>query len=610
MTHVLYRLTFALVALAGLAACTAPGAVLDQPAGESADLVVHGAAITTLWDERPEAQAIAVRDGRVLAVGSDADVLALAGPDTRVVDAGGRRIIPGLNDSHLHPTRGGRFYAAELRWDGVPTLAEALDRVAEQAARTPDGEWVRVIGGWSPYQFEEARFPTPAELTEVAPDTPVFVLYLYSRGWLNAAGVRALGITDTTETPAGSRYEFTPDGGAILHAEPDPTLLYQTIGALPGLSESQQVLSTRYFYRDLNRFGLTSVIDAGGGGHLFPDDYTGTQALAEAGEMPIRVSYYLFPQAPGEELADFEEWIESNDLGNAARDLAHGYELEGAGEFLVWSAGDFENFLAPRPSLADRDGYRDELKAVTERVVRAGWPLRIHATYGETLSRVLDVFEEVDAEEQAAGRPGFSGIRWAIDHAETATADEIARIAALGGGVSVQARMAYAGEFFRDRYGDEAAASAPPLRALLDAGVPLGTGTDGTRVASYNPWPSLYWLVSGRTVGGTLLAAPENRLERDQALRLYTEGSAWFSQEEDVKGTLAPGMLADFAVLDRDYFAVPEAEILDIEAVLTVVGGEVVYGAGPFAGLAPELPPIEPAWSPVRHYGGYYRAEM
>lgn len=229
MTRPLYRLAAAVVALAGLAACAAPGAVLDdlaQPAGESADLVVHGATVTTLWDERPQAQAIAVRDGRVLAVGSDADVLAPAGPDTRVLDAGGRRILPGLNGSHLHPTRGGRFYAAELRWDGVPTPAQALDRVAEQAARTPDGEWVRVIGGWSPYQFEEARFPTPAELTEVAPDTPVFVLFLYSRGWLDAAGVRALGITDTTETPPGSRYEFAPDGGAVggavVHAASNP----------------------------------------------------------------------------------------------------------------------------------------------------------------------------------------------------------------------------------------------------------------------------------------------------------------------------------------------------------------------------------------------------
>ena len=219
------------------------------------------------------------------------------------------------------------------------------------------------------------------------------------------------------------------------------------------------------------------------------------------------------------------------------------------------------------------------------------------------------MFEEVDAAERAAGRPGFApegGFRWTIDHAETISEASVRRIQALGGGVAVQARMAYAGEYFAERYGAEAAAQAPPLRRLLDADVPVGAGTDGTRVASYNPWMALYWLVSGRTAGGTLLAAPENRLSRAEALRLYTADAAWFSQEEDVKGVLAPGRFADFALLSADYFEVPEEEIREIESVLTVVDGEVVYGTEEFAGLVPALPPIEPAWSPVRIFGGYY----
>ena len=574
-----------------------------------AALVVTGARVWTGDPARPEAEALAVgADGRLLAVGAEAEVRALAGPATRVVEAGGRRVIPGLNDSHLHAVRGGRFYAAELRWDGVPTLAEAMRRVAEQAARTPDGEWVRVVGGWSPYQFAERAMPTPAALTEAAPDTPTFVLYLYSRGFLNAAGVRALGITDTTTAPAGGRYELTPDGGAVLHAEPDPTILYKTIGALPGLSEPDKALSTRHFYRELARLGLTSAVDAGGGGHVFPTDYTGTDVLAQADEMPIRISYYLFPQRPGREVADFEGWTTDYQAGrNAAETLAHGYELEGGGEFLVWSAGDFENFLAPRPDLAERD-YESDLRAATTTLVRAGWPLRIHATYDESIGRILDIFEAVDRDERAAGRDGFGGVRWAVDHAETLRPANLARIQALGGGVAVQSRMAYAGEDFADRYGAAAARNAPPLRQLLDAGVPVGAGTDGTRVGSYDPWPALAWLVTGRTVGGLQLAAPENRLSRAEALALYTVGSAWFSQEEDVKGLLASGQYADFAVLSDDYFSVPEGRIGQIESVLTVVGGRVVYGAAEFAGLVPALPAIAPSWSPVRHYGGVYRA--
>jgi hypothetical protein len=550
-----------------------------------------------------------VRDGKILQVGSSEAVLALRGPETRVLDGGGRRLVPGLNDSHTHVVRGGRFYATELRWEGVPSLAEGLSMIEEQAPRTPEGQWVRVIGGWSPFQFEERRMPTPAELTAAAPDTPVFVLFLYSRGFLNQAGVEALGITDATEAPSGSRYELIPGEGAILHAEPNPTILYQTIGALPGLTPEQQELSTRHFYRELNRFGLTSAVDAGGGGHTFPVDYEGTRLLAEAGGMPLRVSYYLFPQRPGKEYEDFQTWMADNDVGiDGALHLDHGYELEGGGEFLVWKAGDFENFLAPRPDLSDREGWKQELRRVTTLLVRGGWPLRIHATYGESATQILDVFEEVHRAEVAAGRDGFDGIRWAIDHAETIRPADIQRVKALGGGIAIQSRMAFAGEYFAERYGEDAAAEAPPIRQMLDAGIPIGVGSDGTRVSSYNPWRTLHWLVTGETAGGTPLAASANRLSRAEALELHTVGSAWFSGEESRKGRLAPGQFADFALLSKDYFEVPADEIPTIESVLTVTGGEVVYGAAEYADLTPELPAIEPEWSPVREFGGHYRA--
>jgi predicted amidohydrolase YtcJ len=168
--------------------------------------------------------------------------------------------------------------------------------------------------------------------------------------------------------------------------------------------------------------------------------------------------------------------------------------------------------------------------------------------------------------------------------------------------------MAFAGEFFVERYGAEAAAHAPPIRQMLDAGLIVGAGTDATRVASYNPWISLYWMVTGRTVGGMQLASPENRLSREEALRLYTVGSAWFSSEEEMKGRIAPGQFADFAILSADYLTVPEEQIRRIESVLTVTGGDVVYSADPFTAFAPEpLPPVSPAWSPVAAFGGYQR---
>ena len=570
------------------------------------DMILIEGEVVTHDPLRPRAQAVAMRGGIVQATGSTGEIRALAGPETEIVSAGGRRVVPGLVDSHMHPTRGGRFYAAELRWDGLGSLARGLEMIAEQAARTPEGQWVRVIGGWSPWQFQERRFPTPAELTEASASVPVYVLYLYSQGYLNAAAVRALGIGPETEVPPGTRYEFTEDGGAVIHAEPNPNLLYGAIGALPPLSNEEQVLSTRHFYRELARFGLTSVIDAGGGGHTYPDDYGGTRALADAGEMPIRVSNYLFPQKPGEEMAAFERWNQRVALNaNLAAHLAHGFVVEGAGEFLVWSAGDFENFMAPRPSLTDRRGYDAELTSVTRYLVRQGWPLRIHATYDESIRLIMDVFERVHAAEREAGRPGFDGIRWAIDHAETVSIESLRRIAALGGGLASQARMAYAGELFAERYGEEAASNAPPIEDIVAHGIPLGLGTDATRVASYNPWAALDYYVTGRTVGGTRLMAERHRRTREQALWLYTVGSAWFSGEEALKGRLMPGQFADLAVLDRDYLSVPDDELADIQSLLTVVAGQPRHAAGPYEGLAPDLLPIQPEWSPVRAYGGY-----
>ena len=583
----------------------APFLALAGPAsaesGARADLIVHNAKIATQDTRAPEAQALAVRGERLVAVGSDADVLALRGERTRVVDAGGRRVVPGLDDSHLHAVRGGRFYNLELRWDGVASLERGLDMIREQAKRTPKGEWVRVIGAWSPYQFAERRMPTTAELDVAAPDTPVFVLFLYSQAFVNRAGVAALGLTPQSVPPAGGRYEFVAGGGAILHAAPSPAILYTTIAKLPQLSAEDQLNSTQHFYRELNRFGLTSVVDPGGGGHAYPADYQATLALARRPHLALRIASYLFAQKAGSELADYEKWTaeEKLELDRAVERL-NGYVVEGAGENLVWSAGDFENFMAARPELGARADA--ELAAVVRVLAKHQWPIRIHATYDQTISRILDVFETAFKET------GYQA-RWALDHAETIGEQNLARVKALGGGIAVQDRMAFAGEIFAERYGAEAAANAPPLRAMLRAGIPVGAGTDATRVSSHNPWLSLYWLVTGRSVGGTQLASPENRLSRQEALRLYTLGSAWFSGEESVKGALAPGRYADFAILSADYFAVPDEEIRTIESVLTVVGGDAVYAAEPFAALAPApLPPVSPAWSPVATFGGYPRA--
>jgi len=560
------------------------------------DLILHNGAITTLDDACPCASAVAVSGGRIATTGGE-ELLAIAADRTARIDLHGRRVIPGLNDSHIHVIRGGLNFNMELRWDGVPSLAEALTMLRDQARRTPPPQWVRVIGGWTEFQFAERRLPTLEEINRVAPDTPVFILHLYDRAILNGAALRALGYDRATPDPPAGEIQRDKAGNptGLLIARPNAMILYASLARGPRLSYADQLNSTGLFLRELNRLGLTSAIDAGGGFQNYPDDYRVIEDLSEKGELTLRIAYNLFTQHPKGELADFSQWVKMTSPGKGD-DF---FRMNGAGEMLVFSAADFEDFLEPRPDLPTI--MEEELSRVVRLMAEKRWPFRLHATYDESISRFLDVFETVDRDVP------FKGLRWFFDHAETISQRNLERVKALGGGIAIQDRMAFQGEYFRERYGKEAAAHAPPIRKMLEMGIPVGAGTDATRVASYNPWLSLYWLVTGRTVGGMRLYPEANRLGREEALRLYTVGSSWFSAEEGKKGSLAVGQLADLAILSADYFAVPEEEIKGIESLLTIVGGWVVYAAGEFGSLAPPPPPASPDWSPVGHYGGYHR---
>ncbi len=581
-------------AAAGLAAVSPASA-----AGQEASMILHNAKITTLEPGVPEATALAIADGRFLKVGSEAEVMPLRGEGTTVIDAGGRRVIPGLIDSHLHLIRGGLNYNMELRWDGVPSLADGLRMLREQAQRTPAPQWVRVVGGFTEHQFAEKRLPTIAELNEAAPDTPVFILHLYDRALLNRAALRAVGYTRDTPEPVGGSIERDAKGEptGLLLARPNAMILYATLAKGPKLPFDWQVNSTRHFMRELNRLGVTGAIDAGGGYQNYPEDYQVIEHLMAQDQLTLRIAYNLFTQKPKEELSDFKRWSGMVRPGQGS-DM---YRHNGAGEMLVFSAADFEDFREPRPDLAP--SMEAELEPVIRLLAENRWPFRLHATYDETISRSLDVFERVHRDAP------LTGLNWFFDHAETITPRNIDRIAALGGGIAIQHRMAFQGEYFAERYGIEATAATPPIKAMLAAGLPVGGGTDATRVASYNPWVALWWLVSGRTVGGLEMYPQANRLDRETALRLWTEGSAWFSSEAGRKGRIAQGQLADFVALSDDYMTVDEPRIRSIESVLTVVGGKVVHGTGNYQGMAPPLPPAAPDWSPVGFYGGYQRAD-
>jgi hypothetical protein len=560
----------------------------------SADTIIHNAKVAT--NAVPSfVEAIAIKDSKISATGTNDEILRQSGSATQVIDGKGRTVIPGLNDSHMHPIRGGLNYNMELRWDGVPSLADALRMLKKQAARTPAPQWVRVVGGWTEFQFAERRMPTLDEINEAAPDTPVFVLHLYDRAMLNGAALRAVGYDkNVPEFPAGEvQRDSHGNPTGLLIAKPNANTLYSTLAKGPKLSREDQLNSSRLFFRELNRFGITSAIDAGGGFQNYPDDYGVVNELHRNGELSVRLAYNLFTQKPKHELEDFQNWTRMTKPGNGD-DF---YRVNGAGEMLVFSAADFEDFLVPRPDMAPV--MESELKAVIRHLVENRWPFRLHTTYNETIERALNVYEEVNREIP------FDGLHWFFDHCETITDRNIERVKALGGGIAVQNRMAFQGEYFVERYGAQQAKRTPPIRRMLEMGVPVGAGTDATRVSSYNPYLSLYWLITGKTIGGLRLYDEDNRFDRAAALKLYTMGSSWLSTEDGKKGALAPGQLADLAVLSADYFSIPDEEIKSLESVLTIVGGKIVYATNEFSKLAPPALPVSPNWSPVKTYGGY-----
>ena len=540
-------------------------------------------------------QAFAVKNGKFVKVGSTDEVLKLKGDQTKMIDAKGKTIIPGLIDTHSHPIRAGLNYNLELRWDGVKSLKQGLAMIKEQAKRTPEGEWVRVVGGWSPYQFQEKRFPTLKELNEAAGDKPLYVMYLYSRGFLNKVGLKKLGYDKNTKFPGGEvALDAKGEPTGLLIAKPNAFILYKTLVGAPKLkSREEERNSTLLYFKELSRFGLTTAIDAGGGGFYFPEDHRIAKELFDEKALPVNLPFFLFAPTPGKELQDYQRWTKM--ISPASRhELSHivPYHLVGGGENLTSAAADFENFLEPRPDLPAN--MEAELEPILRHLFANSWMFRIHATYDESIERVLNVVEKIKKE----GGPFPE--RFIIDHAETITMKNLKRIKNLGGGISIQDRMAFQGEDFVARYGAKKAEAAPPISDILKLGIPLGSGTDATRVSSFNPWISLYWKVTGKTVGGLKHMSNENILSREKALYLMTKGAAWFSREEAVKGDINVDEIADFAMLSDDYFTVKEEMIKNIQSVMTVVAGRVVHGEG-----SPKTPRAIPEWSPVNYYGGY-----
>lgn len=543
----------ALVAAAAFAV-SAAGA---QPA----DLIVTNASITTMDAKAPKAQALAVRDGRIVAVGDTAMVNRLAGSSTRVVDAGGRALIPGLTDSHMHGIRAALSYSTEVNWIGASSIPEALARLRAKAAASPAGSWLIVAGGWTEQQFAEKRRPTLAEVQAAVADNPVYIQLFYAAALTNPKAQELLKL-DPAAPPPRITADRDAAGAATGWWTGDIIGVSALFDRLPKPTYQDNVAGTRQFFAELNRLGVTGMVDTGGFNIAAPQ-YAALFQLWREKAMTVRVAYHLFAQKAGAELEEFRQPTQMMPMGFGDDYL----KFNGIGERITLA-------------MYNNNFPNDEVKAKFLEVIR--WAaeqrmsLTVHWTEASSVGHLLELFERVNREIPIAP------LRWSIAHLENASPETHARMAGLGVGWTVQIAMYYGGDRQLAALGD-AARRMPPVVSALRAGVHVGAGTDAHRVASYNPFLALQWLLDGKTVSGQAMRVAAEIPTRDEALRLYTLGSAWFSFDDKQRGSLEVGKLADFAILDQDFFAVPVERIGRTVSLLTVVGGKVVHAARPFA---------------------------
>ena len=537
-----------------------------------AELVLINGKILTVDKDFSVQEAVAIAAGRFVAVGSDGEVRRWRGPHTRVIDLGGRTVIPGLIDSHIHVTAGCLSWDSQVHWELTHSLADALRQIATAARTRPPGSWIVVGGGWVPTQFVERRFPTRADLDAVAPKNPVYVQYLRQGALLNAAALAAVGVGRHTADPSGGRYERDPRTGEATGLVQGAAAWAYAYGKMPHPDLGQVRQSFRDCFRELNRLGVTSVLDLQTGRVTFAHRRV-LSDMARNRELTLRLNYFIAPSGAGDELEQLRRTAaEVKPLVNNEM-----FRFGGFGETLVRGTSDGDVLSNPNGFTIDSKA-KEKFREVARFLAEEGYSFHLHATQDNTAKQLLDVLEQVDREVP------FERQRFAFDHLEDATPETIARILKLGGGISVQDRLLLTGERNLELWGAKAR-NAPPLRTLLDAHVPLGAGTDAFTSGNYSPMYALWWLMTGKTIAGTPLRHSSQNVTREEALRMYTMGGAWFTFEEDRKGSIEVGKFADLAVLNADYLTVPEDHIRTLESLLTMVGGRVVYAAGPFAQL-------------------------
>ncbi len=530
--------------------------------GSTADVILVGGDILTMDDRSTRASALAIAGERILAVGSRGDVMRHRGRSTTVVDLSGRTVVPGLVDGHTHAIRGGQTFRQETYWLDVTSLADGLARIRAAALSKPLDQWVAVVGSWHPNQFRERRAPTVADLDAVSPDHPVYVQYLYDYALVNTAGARVLGLDGTTPPAPGIVVERDAAGRATGRLLGGVGPFNALVARILPHTRAEGTASLAGYLRELSRCGVTGVVDGSAGPAAA---YLPLFALQDEGRLTVRVAYRVPAQVPGNESEFFEQLMQFR----APRTEDGFTPFVGIGEALVFGANDG---VRQSPGFVVSPEARAELREVATFAASRRLPLEVHAYTDDLASQILDAFEEVNATVP------IRGLRWAMAHLNTGTARTISRMRRLGMTYSVQMGPYFEAPTIAETNSLEVAQRSV-ARIAIDQGVTVGGGSDATRIGDYRVWPALQFHVTGTSLGGAVQRPRSQLLTRIEALRMYTRGSTYLLFDEDDRGSLEPGKLADLAVLDRPYLTVPATQIGAIRSVLTLVGGTPVHDA-------------------------------
>ena len=548
--------TLLLLALA-LLACSesevqdiAPPADIPQP--EGADWVLTNGKILTADDDFSIAQAMAIEDGRIIAVGNNDEIMSHAGSNTELTDLAGQTIVPGLIDNHMHFVRATLQWHRQVRWDGLHSREQALQMLKERSDTLPEGEWVVVVGGFIFEQFHDNSAPfTAAELDALIPDRPVYIQNAYVEAFVNTAAMQEAGITSDSVANGQGEVLKDEDGNPTGHLVGSAMNL--AMSHLPEVSDETWDESVALTIDSLLGMGLTAVYDVGGA-TVNPSYYEAVKRVAEADNLEMRVFYTLSPQnssarTPEDTIGE----MQNNSPDNEGLHFAQ----FGYGETVFRP-------LRANPFLLS-DENQEHFKNIVITAIENGWQLNEHSAREVKVRAVLDIMEEI-----AETHPQLLDMRFTLAHTDGISEESIERAMALG---MIFATHSSSRSITTETH--EAGHKPPPIGTINDMGGIWGLGSDSTTSNSPNPFHTIGWVVTGHSASGKKTFFETT--SREEALIAHTRTNGYSLFREDHIGSLEVGKIADFVVLNDDYMTVPEEEIKDLYSLMTVIGGEVVY---------------------------------